>query len=385
MTWAAVGVGVTAVGTAGNLYMQDQAMDAGGDAPLPPDYLEIMKRQEEMNRLAMRDAAFANRPDQIKDTGTLSWEHTPGSREWTRNQTIRRENLQAAIEKATAAGKDKKAARLQKQLDSMKMAGWGADKWTQKETLDPRLAAANQAGMDIQQALADRLKAQGEFRGPAQVQWDPLGYQKYGQDIYEQTMFRARPEMERSQSAFDTKLRQQGLMPGTQAYDRAMTNMMRAHGDVATQAGYNARVAGAGEYRNDFSSQLAAQNQNYGQALSEYNMPWQQAAMNQGLLKGNDPNFRNFATVAGAGAPNMASAATANYNAQMGTYNAGQVAAAQQAQGMGQALQGLGNALGGYFTDKSKNSNSGWGGGGAPNWYNNPNYDPTTGMQTDYG
>lgn len=354
MTWVAAGVGLA--GVAGNMYMQGQAADSVGDAPMGPDQIELMKRQADLNRIAMRDSAFANRPDQIKDTGTLTWEMTPGEREWTLAQQRRRANIQAAMEKATAEGRTGKVERLQKQLDAMKMAGFGADKWTQRETLDPRLAAANQAGMDIQKMLADRLKAQGEFRGPAQVQWDPLGYQKYGQDIFDQTMFRARPEMDRSQNLLDTKLRQQGLMPGTPGYDRAMQNMLKAHGDVTTQAGFNARVAGAGEYRNDFASQLAAQNQNYGQALSEYNMPWQQAGMNQGLLKGNDPNFRSYATVAGATPPDMIGAANAQYAQQMGTYNAGQVAAANQAASQGQMIQGLTSALGGYLQNRPQGS-----------------------------
>jgi hypothetical protein len=196
--------------------------------------------------------------------------------------------------------------------------------------MDPRLQEAGEKGMNLQNALMGKLQNQGDFEGPEAIQWDPEGYTKYGDALYEQTMNRARPDMARKEDQYNTRLLQQGLQPGSEAYDRAMQNMLTAHGDVATQAGLNARVQGGNEYRQDFNSQLQGQNQEYGQALQEYQMPWDQAGATQALNQGNRNTFQGFSGATGYQPADMMGAAQAGYNAKMGAYNAKEQKAANK-------------------------------------------------------
>ena len=205
---------------------------------------------------------------------------------------------------------------------------WTQDKagnWTQKVTPSADIAASNKMG---QSALANALRevqGMGKFTGPASVQFDPTAGDKMAADMYESVMGRARPEQEREKNSIDLKLRQQGLQPGTEAYDRAMKNLMTAHGDVATQAGLESTAAGYEEARQRFAQQLQAQNQEYGQAMQNYSMPLDRAGTVSNLVAGlPGTQFQGFSGATGYNPADLTGAARDRYAAKMGGYNAQQ-------------------------------------------------------------
>lgn len=248
----------------------------GGSMPDAPDYENLAR----LDAAAQKDLAIeqtrANRPTQIAPLGRMDWV------------------------------KD------------------AAGNWTQTVSLDPRLksqldAVIGQAG-DVTQQLA----SQGAFQGGDKLQWNPDAMQEYGDAIYGSIMDRTRKEQGRELGQFETKLRQQGLMPGSEAYDNAMQNLLRAQGDVSAQAAQQATIASKDQYRNDYLAQLQGQDVNFAQRLQEYQTPWDVAGAAQGLMQSYSPQFGNFGTATGYQPANMTNAAQATYQTKMGDYNARQ-------------------------------------------------------------
>jgi hypothetical protein len=125
---------------------------------------------------------------------------------------------------------------------------------------------------------------------------------KVAADVYESVMGRARPEQAREQARLDTQLRNQGLQPGTEAYNRAMQNLMTSHGDVATQAGLNSTMAGYGAARDIYNTNLAGQGQRFDQQLGGWagNLGRQGQLTNQGLARDSLNQQGNIASEAAA-------------------------------------------------------------------------------------
>jgi len=249
----------------------------GGKAPKAPDYMALARQQAELDKQAALEQTIANRPTQINNMGRM---------DWTRD----------------AAGNV-----------------------TQTETLDPRFQAIQDAMMGAGQGFASQISTQEPWSGGAdQIQWNPEDMKEYGDAIYKSTMDRAAPQQQREQSAMNARLLQQGLQPGTAAYDRAMQNMMTSHGDVNTQAAQQATIASKDQYRQDYLAQLSGQDQNYAQDLQNYQMPWDMANAAVGSAQNTRPTFAGFNQGTPYAAADMAGAGQAQYQAKMGDYNARQ-------------------------------------------------------------
>jgi len=145
---------------------------------------------------------------------------------------------------------------------------------------------------------------------------------EYGDAIYGSVMDRAAPQQQREQASMNARLLQQGLQPGTAAYDRAMQNMMTAHGDVNTQAAQQATIASKDQYRQDYLAQMKGQSQNYSQDLDAYNMPWDMANASMQTANNMRPQFAGFAGGTGYSGADMAGAGQAQYQAKVGANNA---------------------------------------------------------------
>lgn len=343
----------------------------GGKAPKAPDYSALAKQQAEIDKAAAAEQTQANRPTQVGPTGAVNWT------------------------------KDAQG------------------NWTQTTTLDPWTEAQWRSAQGLTSSAMNQANAQGQFQGPEAVgqlgagaSYAPLaglagkgmpqlgqGFDMYNSDvpaydpnagneisgaIYEQLMGRARPEMERNTSALTAQLRQQGLQPGSEAYDRAMKNLLTSQNDAMTQAGYQATMGGydeaarryeqmlagqgqeygqnfgtaqarAGDVLNRYNAllggqgqqfgqlsdilrmtneeerarqglNLQAQNQEYGQASANFDRPYNtamsMAQLQQGLSQ--NPSLPGFGTATGYAPADMAGAAQNQYAAKMNNYNAGQ-------------------------------------------------------------
>ncbi len=250
--------------------------DGGGSMPDAPDYENLARIDAAAQKALAQEHTQANRPTQINPLGRMDWV------------------------------KDAKG------------------NWTQTVTNDPRIQAQLDAILGQGGDIAKQIAAQGAFEGGDKLQWNPDAMQQYGDAIYGSIMDRTREEQTRERDMMQTRLRQQGLMPGSEAYDNAMRNMLRAQGDVSAQAAQQATIASKDQYRNDYLAQLKGQDVNFAQKLQEYQTPWDVAGAAQGLTQGLRPNFDTFGTATGYNPANMTEAAQAKYQAKMGDYNARQ-------------------------------------------------------------
>jgi hypothetical protein len=120
--------------------------------------------------------------------------------------------------------------------------------------------------------IADLVAAGGDpgkFKGIQQKigKFDSTQGDRVAADMYESAMSRFRPENAQQQEALDVKLRLQGLQPGTEAYNRAMQNHMTTTGDIEAKLALDATGAGYGAARDIYNTNLAGQNQKFGQKL----------------------------------------------------------------------------------------------------------------------
>lgn len=294
-----------------------------GSAPLPPDYAGLAQLQSKIDRAAATSQTRADRPDQYNNLGNVTWEEKSS---FTPEQQARMDALRKSISGATIYDQyGGKTAAWQKELNDIKNDPRRT--WTQTETLDPRIKAQQDAIIAAGGRQTDIINQQGAFDAPESIQWNPDAMKEYGDAIYGSVMDRARPEQERQMAAFTTSLRQQGLQPGTAAYDRAMQNLMTSQGDVNTQAAHQATIASKDQYRNDYNAQIKGQDQAYSQYQNQYEMPWKMSQAAQGQAQGYSPNFQGYSGATGYNGSQMAQAGQAQYEANMGQYNAKQQAA----------------------------------------------------------
>lgn len=157
----------------------------------------------------------------------------------------------------------------------------------------------------------------------------------------EAIMNRLNPQFQRDEEAMRSRLINQGIGQGSQAYDREMERFMQTKNDARMQA-----ILGGQQYGN---AELAAALQRRNQGIQEYttqrNAPLNEYIALTGGTQIQNPQFQstqqgNMAPVDYAGLVNN------QYNTQMGQYNA-QVGANNQA--MGTAGQLLGNAASAYY------------------------------------
>lgn len=288
----------------------------GGKAAKTPDYSALAIQQAELNKQAAMDLTALNRPNQVDAFGnSITW-----SQNFSPEQQALVDRYQNELDQYNAAAAAntwwapdlivKDRAAIQKKLDDAKSAGT----WTQQQSLNPEQKAiwdkyisdSGKAMSSYGDLLNNYLSkySNTEFGGGPQTGEFQVGDQmgqfsstagpvkgysdaEFNGDnvanaLYESIMGRARPEQERNTAALDTQLRQQGLIPGTEAYNRSMQNLLTSQNDANLLASQNAVLAGANEGRNKYASYLAGQGQQFGQDLSGYNANLAQNSQNFG-------------------------------------------------------------------------------------------------------
>lgn len=326
-------------------------MGKKSDPPPAPDYTALAEKTGQSQQTSQARADFANRPAIQTPWGTQTWD------------------TYDATDPAT---------------------GERVTRWIQYNKLEPM----QQAALDAQMALdanksglansfMDRVRQDyskpfdmsglPERAGSPQTNLPSMGGDISAgvgdasrQRMEKALLDRLRPEQQFQTEALETKLANQGLTPGSKAYDRAM----QKQGDQFSRDQFNALMLGGQEQRNQFDMAKGAgeyanqqnaqqfgqnlqagnfQNQNRQQAIAEQAMR-RGMSLNEmnALLTGTQvsmPNMPSFNTSAPAGAVNYSGAGAQQYNAAMNNYNAQQ----QQQQGLFGGLGSLaGLGLGAY-------------------------------------
>lgn len=106
-----------------------------------------------------------------------------------------------------------------------------------------------------------------------------------GQSVYDAYMSRLTPQFEAENGSFDQQMANQGLAPGTQAYDNAYRNLSNKQNDLRVQALSNAATAQNNIYNTALNGQVTIGNT----PINQMN------ALRNGLTL-NNPTFSNSGT-----------------------------------------------------------------------------------------
>ena len=152
---------------------------------------------------------------------------------------------------------------------------------------------------------------------------------------------RLQPQIQQSEARLQAQLANQGIAPGTEAYNRAMTQQSQKTNDLLNQA----QLAGS-QVQNQLQSQSLAQQQannaalqqNYAQNLAARNLPLQQLGA---FREATQPGYVNPYSQAAVSGPEYLTA----YNASRAADIAQQNAALARQSATTSGLYGLGSAL----------------------------------------
>jgi len=296
--------------------------DGGGSqqsAPPPPDYTGAAQATAQGNLDAARAAAAANRVNQVTPYGNLNYAVTGsdpyGNPTWTattslsdvgqqllNNQNQAALGLGGTINAALGRVQDTMGQEFNPNTPAIQYGG-------QAPTLGqigqgPQFSQAGTAAQA--QGVGQAQQAQG--MGDAPSLQTGLDYQ--GMEGWDKAtnllMSRLNPQIEQSNERLQAQLANQGIAPGTEAYNRAMMQQGQKTNDLLTQA----QLAGQNVQQNMFGQALQG-----GQFANQAMLGQNQAQLNNVALS-NQAAQQNYANqIAGTQLGNQA--AQQNYGNQL--------------------------------------------------------------------
>jgi hypothetical protein len=310
-------------------------------APAAPDYRAAAQETAAGNLDAARAATAANRVNQVTPYGNLDYTITGadpyGNPTWTARTSLSDVGQQLLSNQNAA---------------SLGLGG----------AINAQLGQVQDVmgqGFNPQTAPITTNVGQANLQTTPDYQGGMAGWDRANQLL----MQRLQPQMDIQQKTLDAKLANQGVVAGTEAYNRAKMGLGLQQNDLLNQAQLSGLQAGntlfqqgmqGAQFGNQAQQQLLnnqlananlgnqAQQQQFNQALTQYNMPLNTLSALRTGAQVQNPTFQNApqqATTAGA---DLLGAASSQYNAAMGGFNAQQAAQAN----MNSGLMGLGGTLG---------------------------------------
>jgi len=332
-------------------------------APAAPDPAATAAAQTATNKETAYWNAALNNVNQITPYGSLTYEQTGGGKKY--NMDAYNQAMQ------TYANRPQQVAAT----NPYTVGSYDYNRWTGGTTPDNSVApkledffvseAPPQFTSTVnlspeQQAILDRTQANekslvdlggqqlGRISDSVNTPFSYAGIASYGEGdqntaalkAEEALMARMNPQFQRDEEALRTRLINQGIGQGSQAYQREMETFNQAKNDARTQS-----VLAGQQYGNQ---ELASAMQRRNQGIQEYTTQ-RNAPLNEyiGLTSGVQVQNPQFSSQGYQGAAPVDYAGLVNnqYQAQLGQYNS-QVAGNNSTQG---ALLGLGGQLGGSF------------------------------------
>lgn len=352
----------------------------GKSSPPAPDYKGAAQEQAAASQQQTTQQTWANRPTINTPWGSQTWSASQGRdpstgqavTNWSTNINLTPEQQQALdSQQRIQQGRSNAAEQLLGQATSSFQSPMN---WNSL----PQGAQAVQAGQfNTQAPQAGNIQSQLQ---------DPNAVRQQAQDAVYKLQ---QPYIQQQRGALESQLANQGITPGSEAYN----NAMRQQGDAETRAQLQAIQAGqseanqlfnqnlqSGQFANQAQAQQYAQglqganfqnsalaqqlqnqisagsfnNQNRQQGISEMQMQRSQP-LNElnALLTGqqvSSPNMPSFSQAGKAETPQLLNAANMGYQASLDAYNANQGALG----GLTSGLFGLGSS----FLGSSAGSNA---------------------------
>jgi hypothetical protein len=301
-------------------------------APAAPDYRGAAQETAQANLKAAQAATAANRVNQVTPYGNLTYAETgtdsQGNPTWTANTQLSEVGQQLLNNQNDAS----------LGLGSAINAQLGIVKDTMGKGFNPNTGPIT---TNVGQANLDpNYQRNVDYAGGMQ------GWDKANQIL----QARLQPQMDMQRDAQAARLANQGIVQGTKAYDNAMRVFNAGQNDLLT----NSQLAGQSIGQNLFTQGLqgaqfgnqalgqqnavnqqvfgnrvtnanlgnTAQQQQYNQALTNYNLPLNTLNALRTGAQVQNPTFVNSAQQATTGGADLLGASQMGYNAQMGDFNA---------------------------------------------------------------
>jgi hypothetical protein len=259
-------------------------------APAAPDYTQAAQATAAGNLDAARAATAANRVNQVTPYGNLDYSITGsdpyGNPTWTAKTSL---------------------SDVGQQL------------------LNNQNATSLGLGTAINSQLGQVQNTMGQGFNPNLPQVGINAGENY-QDAY---MRRLAPQISQQRELLNNQLANSGIPVGSEAWNRAQQNQGQKENDLlaaATTQGFN--------------TGLNANQQAFGQELTKYNLPLNTLSALRTGAQVQNPTFVNSANQATTAGPDLLGAASQQYNASMGGFNAANAAQAN----LNSGLMGLGGA-----------------------------------------
>ena len=251
------------------LYGKDEP-----NVPAAPDYKALAEQTQKSNLDMARMGLAANRVNQETPFGSLSYSQTGtdayGNPTYTATQNLS-PSQQAIYDRQSGLTKD--------------------------------ILGAAQGGMgNVYNSLLQGGVDQSKL---AQTGINP------GETYSDAIMRRLQPQIQQEKGQFDAQMANQGIAPGTEAYQNAKRTFDQTQNDKL-----NSAIVGG------FQTGLAANQQGFNQAQSNLNMP---INMVNALRTGSNitnPTYANSANMANVGGVDYSGAGQNQYTANMNKYNA---------------------------------------------------------------
>lgn len=264
----------------------------GKKTPKAPDYRGAAEEQAASSREALNMQTYANRPTVNTPWGTMTWDTqatvdpATGQRvtEWTQNLGLTPDQQQALDHQQ----------RLQEQRSGLasglyeRLEGDYADPVDWDQYTDFGEMGDAYTGGRTYGAAPEGGALQTSLDTAGLTELDPS--QRYRADaeqaIYGQFESRAEPRFERERAALDTRLRNQGLRPGTEAYDNAMRTMGEAQTDARQQAQYQATIGAGSEAQRMLAMDAATRAQRFGERGTAADFANRAVGQQYGMMSG---------------------------------------------------------------------------------------------------
>ena len=234
-------------------------------APAAPDYAAAAKATAAGNLDAARYATKANRANQVTPYGNLNWK-SDGNDNWTQSIELN-DAGQKLLDQSNktsqglASLQDSATARVGQQMGQ-----------ATPQTYDPTRATNNAAGL-----LNARLL----------------------------------PQQERDRASMDTKLANQGITQGSEAWKNAQDDLGRTQNDARTQAELQGINLGQQQ-----------QAQQYSQEMTNRNLPMNELNALRTGSQVTNPTFNGYSQQSSTQGPDLLGAANSQYGAAMDGVNA---------------------------------------------------------------
>lgn len=234
--------------------------------PPAPDYTGAAQATASGNKEAAQQAQQANFTNQFTPYGSITYSEDPTSRFSSGNPSY---------------------------SSSINLSDTG------KQLLDTQDKASLGLGTSINSALG-----QVQQQGPM----DQSSVQQTADQAYKNYTSRLDPQWQHNQQTTETQLRNQGLVPGGEAYDAAMRDFNNAKNDAYTQAN---------------TAAIGTEPQTYQLASAQYNQPLNYLNALRTGAQVNNPQFGATPQQQTTAGPNYLGAAQAQGTYDQGLYNVG--------------------------------------------------------------